>query len=90
MRISTYQNIQVITNNGICVVKMNRPEVRNALGLEIREELRDFFIKAKNQMEIKVIVLTGEGKGFSAGGDLQALKEVDAISGRKRLNLVTS
>ena len=81
----SYQNIQVTTNNGICIVKMNRPEVRNALGLEMREELRDFFIKAKNQIEIKVIVLTGEGKAFSAGGDLQALKQVDAVSGRKRL-----
>ncbi|MDR7076089.1 enoyl-CoA hydratase/carnithine racemase [Neobacillus niacini] len=51
----------------------------------MREELRDFFITAKNQTEIKVIVLTGEGKAFSAGGDLQALKQVDAVSGRKRL-----
>ncbi|MFE4706933.1 enoyl-CoA hydratase/isomerase family protein [Peribacillus simplex] len=81
----SYQSIQVITDNGICTVKMNRPEVRNALGLEMREELRDFFIAAKNQMEIKVIVLTGEGKAFSAGGDLHALKQVDAVSGRKRL-----
>ena len=81
----SYQNLQIATDNGICIVKMNRPEVRNALGLEMREELRDFFIAAKNQTEIKVIILTGEGKAFSAGGDLQALKHVDAISGRKRL-----
>lgn len=82
----TYQNIEVTTTpNGICTVKLNRPEVRNALGLEMREELRDFFINVKNNDEVKVIILTGEGKAFSAGGDLSALKEIDAIAGRKRL-----
>ena len=59
--------------------------MRNALGLEMREELRNFFTEVKNNEDVKVIILTGEGKAFSAGGDLSALKEVDAISGRKRL-----
>jgi 2-(1,2-epoxy-1,2-dihydrophenyl)acetyl-CoA isomerase len=79
------KNIQVTTENGICTIKLNRPEVRNALGLEMREELREFFTTVKNDDQINVIVLTGEGKAFSAGGDLSALQEVDAISGRKRL-----
>lgn len=81
-----YQNIEVTTaENGVCTVKLNRPEVRNALGLELREEIRDFFNAVKNNDEVKVIVLTGEGKAFSAGGDLSALTEMDAVSGRKRL-----
>ncbi|MFJ8259302.1 enoyl-CoA hydratase/isomerase family protein [Peribacillus asahii] len=80
-----YENIDVTTENGVCTVKLNRPEVRNALGLEMREELKDFFTSVKQNDEVKVIVLTGEGKAFSAGGDLSALKEVDAVSGRKRL-----
>jgi 2-(1,2-epoxy-1,2-dihydrophenyl)acetyl-CoA isomerase len=81
----TYQTIKFSTTDGICTVKLNRPEVRNALGLTMREELKDFFIQVKHNDEVKVVVLTGEGKSFSAGGDLSALKEVDAISGRKRL-----
>lgn len=81
----TYKNLQITTHNGVCTVKLNRPEVRNALGLEMREELRDFFTQMKNNNEVKVIVLTGEGKAFSAGGDLSALKEIDAFTGRKRL-----
>lgn len=80
-----YQNIKVTIENKICTVKLNRPDVRNALGLEMREELKDFFTVIKDSDEVKVIVLTGEGKAFSAGGDLSALKEVDAVSGRKRL-----
>jgi 2-(1,2-epoxy-1,2-dihydrophenyl)acetyl-CoA isomerase len=82
----TFQSIEVTTTkNGICTVKLNRADVRNALGLEMREELRNFFTEVKNNEDVKVIILTGEGKAFSAGGDLSALKEVDAISGRKRL-----
>ncbi len=71
--------------NGICTVTLNRPEVRNVMSLEMREELKDFFIEVKNHDEVKAIILTGEGKAFSAGGDLSALKNIDAISGRKRL-----
>lgn len=81
-----YQNIKVTTTeNGICTVKLNRPEVRNALIIPMREELRDFFTEVKHNDGVKAIILTGEGKAFSAGGDLSALKEVDAVSGRKRL-----
>ena len=80
-----YQTIKTTIKNKICTVKLNRPEVRNALGLEMREELKDFFTVIKDRDDVKVIVLTGEGNAFSAGGDLSALKEVDAVSGRKRL-----
>lgn len=82
----TYQSIDVTTaENGVCTVKLNRPQVRNALGLQMREELKNFFTEVQNNDDVKVIVLTGEGNTFSAGGDLSALKEVDAASGRKRL-----
>ena len=84
----SYQSIQVTTaENGVCTVKLNLPEVRNVLGHKMREELKDFFNEVKNNNGVKVIVLTGEGNAFSAGGDLSALKGLDAVSGRKRLQL---
>lgn len=84
----SYQSIQVTTaENGVCTVKLNLPEVRNVLGHKMREELKDFFNEVKNNDGVKVIVLTGEGNAFSAGGDLSALKGLDAVSGRKRLQL---
>lgn len=85
MLVHTYENIKVEMKNNVCVVTLNRPELRNALGQEMREELRSFFTSIKDNDEVKVIILTGEGKAFSAGGDLSALKTVDTESGRKRL-----
>ena len=54
-----YETITTDTQNGVCTVRMNRPEVRNALGLLARNELRDFFIKASEDEEIRSIILTG-------------------------------
>lgn len=85
MLVDTYEKIKIEIKNKVCVVTLNRPEVRNALGQEMREELRTFFTSVKNNDEVKVIVLTGEGKVFSAGGDLSTLKTVDSVAGRKRL-----
>ncbi len=51
----------------------------------MREELTSFFNSIKDNDEVKVIILTGEGKAFSAGGDLSALRDIDAVSGRTRL-----
>ena len=81
-----YQSIKVAKReDGVAIVKFNRPEVRNALGLEMRQDLIDFFSTAKHDPDIKSIILTGEGKVFSAGGDLSTMKDIDAVSGRERL-----
>ena len=50
----------------------------------MREELKGFRV-VKDRDDVKVIVLQVREMLFSAGGDLSALKEVDAVSGRKRL-----
>jgi 2-(1,2-epoxy-1,2-dihydrophenyl)acetyl-CoA isomerase len=53
----------------ISVLRLNKPEVRNALVMEMRLELLHALEKAENNDQIKCIILTGEGKAFSAGGD---------------------
>lgn len=80
-----YQTIAIKVENKIGVVTLNQPEVRNAVSLEMREEVRHFFTKVKDDPEVKVIILTGKGKVFSAGGDLNTLKGINAVDGRKRL-----
>ena len=80
-----YETISTDIQNGVCTVRLNRPEVRNALGLLTRNELRDFFTKASEDESIRSIILTGSGSAFSAGGDLSQMEGLDPIKGRKRL-----
>ena len=56
--------------NGICVIRLNRPKVRNALNTELRQKLADIFIQLNDDPQIKAIVLTGGDKVFAAGADI--------------------
>jgi naphthoate synthase len=78
-----FENILYDKKNRVAYVTINRPEVRNALNSEVREELAIAIEDAWLDDEIGVIVLTGAGgKAFSAGGDLSWIvdpkKKVDA------------
>lgn len=64
----TYSQVEVSINNGICLVTLNRPDIRNALVMEMREELIDLFTGMAADESVQVVILTGEGKAFSAGG----------------------
>ncbi|MGE7778897.1 enoyl-CoA hydratase/isomerase family protein [Peribacillus sp. NPDC097264] len=82
-----FRHIETIIENRICLVKLNRPENRNALTNEMRHELIYLFKTLRHDDSVKVVILTGGGKVFSAGGDLKSLKGMDAIQGRKRLQM---
>lgn len=56
--------------NGVCVIMLNRPKVRNALNAELREQMADIFIKLNDDPKTKAIVLTGGDKVFAAGADI--------------------
>lgn len=56
---------------GMARVILNRPEKRNALSSAMIRELLAVLQDANNDEEIKVIILTGSGKAFCAGGDLE-------------------
>jgi enoyl-CoA hydratase len=56
--------------DGIAVVTINRPERRNALNLEVKEQLADTVGKLGDDKAIRVIILTGAGSYFVAGTDI--------------------
>jgi methylglutaconyl-CoA hydratase len=66
------------TEDGILTVTLNRPERRNALTPEMREELIDVLESSHNSAEI--LILTGAGAAFCAGLDLAALEAIAASS----------
>ena len=59
-------------NDGICTVKINRPDKLNAMNMDVAKELVTLFETLGKDDSIKVIILTGEGeKAFSAGADIE-------------------
>ena len=56
----------------IRVITLNRPEVRNAFDLALRAELIQAIEAAVADDQVRVLVLTGAGKNFCAGGDVRA------------------
>ncbi|WP_201593716.1 enoyl-CoA hydratase [Psychrobacter sp. Pi2-51] len=57
-------------NNGVSLITLNRPKVRNALNTELREKMAEIFIKLNDDPKTKAIVLTGGDKVFAAGADI--------------------
>ncbi len=58
------------TTDGVLTVTLARPERRNAIDGELAAALRDTFEAAADDAAVRAVILTGEGRAFSAGGDL--------------------
>lgn len=58
------------TEDGVLTVTLARPERRNAIDGELAAALRAAFEQAADDADVRALILTGEGKAFSAGGDL--------------------
>jgi 2-(1,2-epoxy-1,2-dihydrophenyl)acetyl-CoA isomerase len=73
-----YENILYEVSEGIATITLNRPEKRNAYTPEMGEEVCDAFTKLRADDAVRVAILTGAGKGFCAGVDLDRLKALQA------------
>ena len=69
-----FQTLAYTEKDGILHVKLNRPEKRNAISPQVFMDIETFFRSVAVQPSVKVILLSGEGKGFSAGTDLTTFK----------------
>ena len=54
----------------VAVITLNRPQVLNALTLEIYAQLRDLFARLRDDDQVKAVILTGAGRAFCSGGDV--------------------
>lgn len=57
----------------VALLRLNRPEARNALSPELREELRAHFTALGEDPEIRAIVITGDDRAFAAGADIKSM-----------------
>ena len=68
--VRSYESIVLTRKERLLTITLNRPESLNAVNLQMHEELADVFGFAASDPHSDVIVLTGAGRAFSAGGDL--------------------
>lgn len=78
-----FKNLLLEKSNGTCTVKINNPKSLNALNSEILSELGTVFDQIKNDEEIQIVVLTGEGKAFVAGADIDYMRDLNMEQAKK-------
>lgn len=71
---------------GVATLTLNRPERLNALTFEVYAELRDTFAALDTEPGVRAVVLTGSGRGFCSGGDVEDI--IGALFGRDRAALL--
>ena len=69
----------------IARISLNIPETKNALNLDVREELLSLLTGLRDDDAVHVVILTGTGTAFCAGGDLRTMEDVTPVAGRVRL-----
>ena len=71
-----YETIILDTDRSVATITLNRPDKLNAIGGPMREEIADALEQIELDPELRVAVLTGAGRGFCAGGDIDNLKRL--------------
>jgi 2-(1,2-epoxy-1,2-dihydrophenyl)acetyl-CoA isomerase len=83
-----YDNIKVTLEAGVATVTLNRPEKLNAFAGHMRRDLAEALEQAASDKAVRVVVVTGAGRGFCAGADvkfMQELMERDDVEEFRRL-----
>lgn len=73
MTTPAYEKVLYRVENGVATISLNDPKSLNALDSVMKAELLQALTVAEYDEHAKVIVLTGEGKGFSSGGDIREM-----------------
>jgi enoyl-CoA hydratase/carnithine racemase len=78
--IKTRETVIEELEGGVLVVTMNRPEKKNAFNGTLWREFREALDDAKRNDAVRVVIVTGAGKAFTAGQDLAAMAQIDTSS----------
>jgi enoyl-CoA hydratase/carnithine racemase len=76
---AAWDNFRFSIDAGVATVTFDRPERLNALTFAVYADLRDLLGEIEHREDVSVLVLTGEGKGFCSGGDVEEI--IGALQG---------
>lgn len=72
-----FETVKYAIENHVATISMNNPKTINAFNSEMHRDLYAAFTAANENPDVRCIVLTGEGKGFSSGADLTSINFED-------------
>src|SRR5579875_3515437 len=77
-------DLEFSVEDGIGTILLNRPQRRNAFTFDMIDQWAEIVRSVRTDDDVMVLVLTGAGKAFCAGGDLDELAEPQSALSRKR------
>lgn len=69
----SWEHFDFAVADGVATLQFNRPAKLNALTFEVYADLRDLVTELPHHEDVQVLVITGEGRGFSSGGDVEEI-----------------
>ena len=75
MAVEVEQHVKLETEGGVAWIRLTRPEKLNAIGSVMRKQLAEAIKQAEREEAVRVLVLTGTGRAFSAGGDIAEMDQ---------------
>ena len=79
MDYSRYHSLSCERQDTVLIVSLNRPEALNAINAALHTELSHIFADIALDQETHVVVLTGKGRAFSAGGDIKWFQDLTPL-----------
>ena len=79
-----YETIEMLYDDQVAFLYLNRPEVLNALNEKMKGELMHALHETEKDDRVRVLVLSGRGRGFSSGADLKAFLEAQKSEHERR------
>src|ERR687887_2180335 len=69
----TWRHFDLAVEDGVATLTFNRPDKLNALTFDVYADLRDLLSELPHRGDARVLVLTGTGRGFCSGGDVEEI-----------------
>ena len=80
-----YRNLTINADRPVLRVGLNRPDSHNALNADLIEEITSCFLEIEQDDEVRVVVLSGEGRSFCAGADIGYMRDTAKFSYEENL-----
>ncbi len=81
-----WEHFRLEVEEGVATLTFSRPERLNALTFEVYADLRDLLAELPHREDVRVLVITGEGRGFCSGGDVDEI--IGVLQGADRRTLL--